>query len=218
MNNVFSGRLTALANMIEDGKVIYDVGCDHAYLDIYLMKYRHPKRCYAIDIRPSVMKIAQQNVKKYNVDIPVLCNNGLNGITLEENSVVVIAGMGTRNILKIIQNNFPEEMILQSNDDLFLLRQQLSNFGYEITDEQVVYEVGYYYVFIQCKKRKSTYTDQELLLGPILMKKQPTIYFEYLKYLLDKYERMIQSIPKEFPENREKIEQKKQLILQFLEN
>ena len=204
--------------MIEDGKIVYDVGCDHAYLDIYLMKYCKPKRCYAIDIRPSVIKIANENVRKYNVDVPVLCNNGLNGLELEDDSVAVIAGMGTRNILKIIKNNPPIEMILQSNDDLFLLRGEVSKMGYEIVDEQVVYEAGYYYVFIKCKKGQTIYTEQQLLLGPILMKKQSTVYIQYLEYLLDKYERMIHNIPDEFWGNRVKIEQKKQLVTQFLTN
>ena len=87
---------------------------------------------------------------------------------------------------------------------------------YEIIDEQLLFEAGYYYVFIKCKKNKSYYTEQELLLGPILMKQRSCVYFEYLNYLLKKYDRMLQSIPEEFFENREKIEQRKQFILQFL--
>ena len=68
------------------------------------------------------MKIAKENIEKYGVDVSLIRNNGLNGIKLKENSVVVIAGMGTRNILKLLELSMPDEIILQSNDDLYLLR------------------------------------------------------------------------------------------------
>ena len=33
-----SKRLLAIASLIESDDIVVDVGCDHAYLDIYLIK------------------------------------------------------------------------------------------------------------------------------------------------------------------------------------
>lgn len=200
MNNLLTKRLEAIANLVDDGKVVYDVGCDHAYLDIYLNKERLMK-CYAIDNRPNVVKIAEDNVKKYNASIPVILNNGINNIELEKNSVIVLAGMGTRNIIKIIENKNIEQMILQSNDDLYELRKYLSNNGYKIIDEVVVFEFGYYYVLIKCQQGSANYSEEELFLGPILMNKKDRLYIQYLEFLIKRYDKMISTIPTNFPDN-----------------
>lgn len=216
MNNLLSKRLLAISNLVEDGKIVYDVGCDHAYLDIYLKKERFLK-CYAIDNRPSVVKIAKNNISNYDADIPVILNNGIDNIELEKNSVVVIAGMGTRNIIKIIENKKIEQLIIQSNDDLYALREYLSNNGYKIIDEVVVFEFGYYYVLIKCIIGNSNYTKQELLLGPVLMQKKEDIYLQYLDFLIKRYDNMISTIPTEFPQNIIKYKKLQEVIKEYLD-
>lgn len=218
MNNKLSKRLLAIAEMVEDGKTVFDVGCDHAYLDIYLTLYRTNISCYAIDVRPSVIKIAKKNIKNSGLNIPVLLNNGLENIKLEKNSIVVIAGMGTRNILKIIGDKKIEELIIQSNDDLVLLRRELSNRGYKIIDEKVVYEESYFYVFIKAMPGNSFYTEKELLLGPILARQNSNVYIDYLHSLLIKYNKMISSIPKEFMGNADKIKENKKIIETYIKD
>lgn len=216
MNNVLSKRLLAIASMIEDEKTVYDVGCDHAYLDIYLTLTRSIK-CYAIDIRPSVIKIAKQNIEKYGVNIPVLLNNGIDNLIIEKNSTVVIAGMGTRTILKILKQKNVDEVIIQSNDDLPLLRSSLSAAGYQIVDERVVLENGYFYVLIKFKKGSFQYTDSQFLLGPILMlDRYNQIYINYLKYLINKFNKMISNVPDDFYENKIEILKKKACIEEYL--
>lgn len=215
MNNLLSKRLEAISNLVEDGKVVYDVGCDHAYLDIYLNKERLMK-CYAIDNRRNVIKIAKENIKKYDVHIPVMLNNGIDNIELEDNYVVVIAGMGTRNIIKIIENKNIEQLILQSNDDLYVLRKYLSNNGYKIIDEVVVFEFGYYYVLTKCQPGIVNYSDEELFLGPVLMKKKDDLYIQYLEFLIERYDKMISTIPKNFPDNIIKYKKLQKMAKEYL--
>lgn len=217
MNNKLSKRLFAIASMIEDGKTVYDVGCDHAYLDIYLTLYRKNISCYAIDVRPNVIKIATENTKKCGLTIPVMLNNGLENIQLVNNSVVVIAGMGTRTILKIIKDKKISELVIQSNDDLVLLREQLSQIGYKIIDEKLVLEDGYFYVLIKAEPGNSSYTKQQLLLGPVLMENKEQLYLEYLEFLMKKYDKMLASIPDNFPANAIKIKAKKKIIELYLD-
>lgn len=218
MNNKLSKRLLAIAEMIEDGKTVYDIGCDHAYLDIYLTLHRKNITCYAIDVRPSVIKIAKENIKNAGLIIPIILNNGLENININDNSTVVLAGMGTRTILKIIKNKNIPEMIIQSNDDLFLLRNELMNAGYKITEEKLIFEFGYYYVFIKVILEKNVkYCYEELLLGPVLLQKRDHIFKEYLRSQLKKYNKMLSNIPVDIIKKREVIEKNINVILKEIE-
>lgn len=216
MNNIISNRLYTIASMIEHGKIVYDVGCDHAYLDIYLT-LNNSNTCYAIDIRKPVVQIAKKNIEKFNLNIPVLLNNGIDNIDIKNNSIVVIAGMGTRTILKILKDKFVDELLIQSNDDLPLLRQKLSNWGYKIIDEQIVFENKYFYILIKFIKGKSQYTKEELLLGPILMQhKNNVLYLQYLTYLIDKLDKMLVNVPDINYENKNRLLNNKNIILKYL--
>ena len=63
-----SNRLKAVATLVcKDSRVI-DVGCDHAYLDIYLTLYNN-NSCIATDINKNALEIAKNNIKKYNLII-----------------------------------------------------------------------------------------------------------------------------------------------------
>ena len=217
MNNFLSERLLTIASMIDDGKTVYDVGCDHAYLDIYLTLHRHLS-CYAIDIRPSAVKIARENINKFQLNIPVWLNNGLDNILIEKNSTVVLAGMGTRTILKILENKKIEEMIIQSNDDLPLLRDLLSKQGYTITDEKVVLENHYFYVLIKFATGHSHYSEEELLLGPKLMQdKNNSTYRNYLHNFLRKLDKMISHVPDELREKKSELLEKKRIMKNYLD-
>ena len=60
-----SKRLEAVATLVEVGKRVIDVGCDHAYLDIYLTE-NNDNKCIATDINRNALNIAENNIKKYN--------------------------------------------------------------------------------------------------------------------------------------------------------
>ena len=59
-------KLIAIASLIEPEDIVIDIGCDHAYLAIYLKKEKLCKEVYASDISENVIKIAIENIKKKN--------------------------------------------------------------------------------------------------------------------------------------------------------
>lgn len=217
MNSLhLSKRLQTLASMIDDNITVYDVGCDHAYLDIYLTLYKN-NECIAIDSKDAVIKIAKDNVNKYKLNIPVVLNDGLRNINVKKHSLVVIAGMGTRTILKILQEKPTCNLLIQSNDDLPLLRKTLSDWGYKIIDEKVEYENNYYYVFIKFTIGNSNYTKKELLLGPILMNTSNNLtYIDYLHNLNKKYHKMLSNVPKEFLSDKSELLESIEIIEKYL--
>ena len=66
MTNIkLSDRLQTIADMVKKGSRIIDVGCDHAFLDIYLVKNNIVKKAIASDITKGAINQAIKNVNDY---------------------------------------------------------------------------------------------------------------------------------------------------------
>ena len=163
-------RLLLLASLVPKGDVVYDIGCDHALLDIFLTLYNQ-NRCYAIDQKESALKMARKNIAKYQVEekIKVLCQSGFADMEIEEGSVV-LAGMGTRTILDILKGKEEaplKKLIIQTNNDYEILRREMMQRGYKITEEHVLLDNKIWYVFLVFERGISNYSVYELKFGPL---------------------------------------------------
>ena len=156
-----------------------DIGTDHAYLPIYLYLNNITKNITASDISPQVLEISLNNLQKYNLEkkINLIKSDGfrnVDGIF----DIAVITGMGTYTIINILNTkNIPDTLIIQSNNDYYLLRKHLNYLGYKIENEIALYENKHYYIIIKFIKEKEFLTDEELLFG----KSNNLQYYDYLK-------------------------------------
>ena len=126
---ILSKRLEEIASLVETEKVI-DVGCDHALLSIYLTKEKE-KECIAVDISPNVILRAKKNIERYQLQdkIQILVNDGIKNIPLTGDETIIIAGMGSTTILKIIEEVKENPLIVCSNNDQEFLRRGLVKKG-----------------------------------------------------------------------------------------
>ena len=131
-------RLQAIADLIKENSKVIDVGADHGLLDIYLSKYKNCI-CLAIDISPKCIERAILNSIKYKTTILTKVNNGLENLKLT-NEIIVISGMGTRLIKKIIKNNIKNDLIISSHTNIEELKEFLYNKKYKIIKEIKVKE------------------------------------------------------------------------------
>lgn len=191
-----SKRLEAIASMITE-PILYDVGCDHALLDIYCALNKNTT-CIAIDINKNALSSAINNINKYklNDQIKPVLNKGLDGIDDFTNSVVVIAGMGTSNILNIIKDKKIEHLIIQSNNELWRLRREIIKKGYIINKEQIVKEGKIYNVIISFIRGNKKYHIVDYMIGPIIRTKKLDINQEYIKQLIFVNQEIINKLPK----------------------
>lgn len=208
---ILSKRLEELASLVETKKVI-DVGCDHALLSIYLTKEKK-KRCIATDISKKVILRAKKNIEKYHLqeEIQTWVTDGVKTLPLTGEESIVIAGMGSTTILKIINEVKDNPLILCSNNDQETLRRGLVQRGYYIEEEKVVFENNRFYVLMRAKKGEKKYTDIEYLLGPILLKKKEKVYFQHV-FLY--YKKIYPKIPIQEKKRKEKAEK----IIEVLKN
>lgn len=188
-----SKRLKTIADLVDTASII-DVGCDHAYLDIYLSNLGIS--CLGIDISKNVIDNALKNLRKYNADdkVKLLLNDGLNGVNLKDTDTVIISGMGTNTILNILSDlKETNPLIISSNNDLELLRRKIIKRGYKIVDEKVVYEKGHYYVIIKFIYGNKKYKKVDYKYGPI-SKNDKT----YMSYILNKNKKIYSSMPEKY--------------------
>lgn len=133
-----SKRLKAISDLIPDNSKVIDVGSDHALLDIYLNLYKNCA-CLATDISPYCTEKAQNNASKYNANIKAITNDGLNGLKLT-NEIIVISGMGTKNIIKILNINLTNDLIIGSHTKINDLKDFLLTKNYYIDKEIEVFD------------------------------------------------------------------------------
>lgn len=191
---MFSKRLIEIASLIPLKSKVVDIGCDHGLLDIYLTLNRKCT-CTASDINENCLNQARENIKKFGLtnSIKVQLSDGLNDVEYDSSDYIVIAGMGTNTILEILEDTTADNLIIQSNTDLIELREELSDYFY-IEDEKIIKERGIYYVIMKFKRGKNRYNDSDYIIGPIIKNKNNDIYKEYKEELLDKYEKIYESI------------------------
>lgn len=153
---ILNKRLTLAAEMLGQVKSVADIGTDHAFLPIYLIKEGLAERVIACDIAEGPLSVAKANITKYGLadKIELRLANGLLGLEPNEVDAVTILGMGGETIADILTDspwvkNPDITLILQpmSCDDR--LREYLLSEGFEIKSELGVESQGRFYTVMK---------------------------------------------------------------------
>ena len=189
-------RLKSLIKYIDSEDLVIDIGCDHALIDIYLIKNNILNNIIISDISINALNQGILNIKKNKLDnkIDARCGNGLEVLNEFDNiNTILISGMGTNTILKILDNKYLNKinkLIIQSNKDYYLLRKEITKLGFMISDEEVIVSNNKMYINIVFIRGNKKYSDIELKYGISNMKNKK-IYYEYL---INKYQNILLSI------------------------
>lgn len=190
MNNKYSTRIKTLASLVDPGSSVLDVGTDHAYLPIYLIKNKLVKSACGSDVSKNVIDIAKKNVSeaRFSKEINIYLSDGLEDVN-DYYDTLIIAGMGFNTIKKILENkNICNTLIIQSNSDHEGLRIFMNSLNYVIDKELVIKDKGKYYVIIKYKKGIEKLKKYELCFG----KSNNNDYFNYLK---EKNMKLLKEVP-----------------------
>lgn len=182
-----STRLSALVQYVPQGSRVIDVGTDHAYIPIYLIKNNIAISCLATDINAGPLKKAAYNIKQYGIDqIRLKQTNGLEGVSKADGDVVMISGMGGYLIIDILERakelvSGIKKLILQPQQDIDEVRKYLHQIGFRIEDEDFVIDDEKYYTVIVAVHGSEHYEhDYEYIYGKCLIKKSLPVFKEWL--------------------------------------
>lgn len=147
-------RLAATAALVRPNAIFADIGCDHGYLAIDLIR-RGAVRGYACDIKPGPLESARKNIEKagFSTRIQTVLTDGLEGLDNCGITDVTIAGIGGEVITDILKRApfLKKEgirLILQPQSRENILRDFLSENGFFVFSEQAICSGRYIYVVI----------------------------------------------------------------------
>lgn len=172
-----SERLSACAALVRDGAVVADIGTDHAMLPVHLVKIGKCERAIASDIAKKPYESAASLVKEYDLTdkIDVRLGGGLEKISPDEITDIVIAGMGGELIAQILEDaewvrNKKYNLILQPMSKASVLRSWLLTNGFSIESETAVTDSDRDYTIINSlyTGEKQIFTELESYCGKLI--------------------------------------------------
>ncbi|MGI6011347.1 MAG: tRNA (adenine(22)-N(1))-methyltransferase [Ruminococcus sp.] len=184
-----SKRLSAVAGLVTPGSRLADVGCDHGYISIALVKEGIIPSAIAMDVNEGPLMRARQNIELYAAAqyIETRLSDGVSALCPGEADSLIIAGMGGNLMMKILDEGEEKlkevkEIILQPQSEIPEVRRWLWKHDYKIAEEDMVYEEGKYYIMMKAVHGR---TEEEpplfLSFGRLLLTQRHPVLFRYLQ-------------------------------------
>lgn len=189
-------RLERVAAHVPAGARLADIGSDHGYLPVALMRRGSIAAAVAGEVALTPFRSAERTVRENDLDqlITVRMADGLAAIQPEDGiTAISICGMGGETIRDILDSgkaylSGDERLVLQPNGGEQPLRQWLMDNGYCILSEEVLRENRFdYEVIVAERAGPVTYTAEELYFGPLQMKaRSPAFLLKWRRMLRHK--------------------------------
>lgn len=194
--HTLSMRLERVAAHMPAGARLADIGSDHGYLPVALMRRGAIAAAVAGEVAQTPFHAAVRTVRDNGLEqqITVRQANGLAAIeAADEITAISICGMGGETIRDILESGKArlsgrERLILQPNGGEQPLRQWLMENNYRILCEELLRENGFYYEIIVAERAgPMLYTAEELYFGPLQMQaRSPVFLGKWQRMLLEK--------------------------------
>ena len=138
------------AGQWEEGvRVAADIGCDHGYTSIELVRRGIADRVIAADVREGPLKKAGEHITEAGLAniIELRLGSGLSVLRPGETGLAIMTGMGGRLIRDLLTQSDPVELgirwlILGPQSELYETRRFIRERGFSIADERLVVDAG----------------------------------------------------------------------------
>ena len=191
--HTLSLRLERVAAQVPAGARLADIGSDHAYLPVALMRRDAISTAVAGEVALTPFHAAQRTVRDNQLQsqISVRQANGLAAINASDKiTAISLCGMGGETIRDILDRgqahlSGQERLILQPNGGEQPLRQWLMENHYRILFEEVLRENRFFYEIIVAERTGPfTYSAEELYFGPLLLQSRSPMFLAKWQRLL----------------------------------
>ena len=197
-----SRRLERVAAHVPAGARLADIGSDHAYLPVALLRRGIISAAVAGEVAMTPFRAAQRTVRENDLEqsVTVRLANGLAAIEASDAiTAITLCGMGGETIRDILDSgkaclDGQERLILQPNGGEQPLRQWLMNNGYRILFEEVLRENRFDYEIIVAERGEPVhYSAEQLYFGPVQMQARSPAFLNKWQRLLRERQRTLAS-------------------------
>ena len=225
-----SKRLYAVAGLVTEGASVADIGTDHGYVPIYLIKNNIASKVIAMDINKGPLERARMHIIGHGLkgQIETRLSDGLKNLEPGEVDAFIAAGMGGGLVIKILEDSKAvvdslKFAVLQPQSEIAKVRKYLNRNGLVIIDEDMVEEDGKFYPMMKVVHGEpQAYEEYEYIFGKILLEKKHPVLHKFLlreQYIQESIvEQLSRHIGSESAEQRTReILHERQYTLQALE-
>ncbi|RON57883.1 tRNA (adenine(22)-N(1))-methyltransferase [Pseudomonas frederiksbergensis] len=194
--HTLSMRLERVAAHVPAGARLADIGSDHGYLPVALMRRGAIVAAVAGEVALTPFRAAERTVRENDLEqhITVRLASGLSAIEpVDGITAISICGMGGETIRDILDHgkarlSGQERLILQPNGGEQPLRQWLMEHDYRILVEELLREKRFDYEIIVAERAGPVaYTPEELYFGPLQMQaRSPAFLAKWQRILREK--------------------------------
>ena len=215
-------RLNKLAEMVDPGSRLADIGTDHAYLPIKLVQEGKVAFAIASDVAAGPLQNAKTDIAEAGLgqQIETRLGSGLETLKDEDRiDTVVIAGMGGKLMVSLLEEaagrgKYYPTLILEPNIGENRVRQWLEEHDYQIVAEDLVAESGHTYELIKAKQtgKKHSLTAKEKDFGPLLLKQKGPVFLAKWTRQLAYYQQLLANLNKAKQKDADRIADLERLI------
>ena len=160
---MIDSRIKAVLNFVEKNSRVADIGADHGYLAIELVKSGRASFVVASDKNSKPLDAAKKNISAAGLNdfIDARLGDGLKVLREGEIDTICVAGMGGALIVEILDNS-PEilksarQLILQPMNAVEKVQAWLKNNGWYISDIDLAEVGGIIYEIISAVKNSAS--------------------------------------------------------------
>ncbi|NWD25289.1 tRNA (adenine(22)-N(1))-methyltransferase TrmK [Pseudomonas yamanorum] len=208
--HTLSMRLERVAAHVPAGAHLADIGSDHGYLPVALMRRGAIAAAVAGEVALTPFRAAERTVRENELEqhITVRLASGLAAIEPGDGiTTISICGMGGETIRDILDSgkarlNGQERLVLQPNGGEQPLRQWLMENAYSIVCEELLRENRFFYEIIVAERAAPViYSAEELYFGPLQMQaRSPEFLLKWQRILRHKQQTL-----KDFAQARQAV-------------
>lgn len=162
---MYSKRIESIAEVVSPCDTLADIGCDHGFIGFCALEKNKAKKVLFSDISaPSLEKAKAYCLKNgCSEKCEFFVGNGTEKIAYAD--CVVIAGMGGKEIIEILENmSFkPSQIVLQPMKNLPDVRKYVEQ-RYFVSFDKIVFDKKFYNI-ISLTQGSDNLSDEEILFG-----------------------------------------------------
>ena len=201
--HTLSARLERVAANVPLGARLADIGSDHGYLPVALLRRGAISAAVAGEVATTPFHAAQRTVRDNGLEqhVTVRLANGLAAIEAQDRiTAISICGMGGETIRDILDSgkvhlSGHERLILQPNGGEQPLRQWLMDNGYAILTEELLHENRFYYEIIVAERSEPVqYSAEQLYFGPLQMQARSPAFLAKWQRMLRQKQKTLASL------------------------